>query len=105
MKKLIVSASLIAITLFFAGCATSYPRGSFFTNIQLPVAVTDNDIPRSSKKGTAYCESFLGLFASGDASIQTAAENGGITKITHIDWDVDNILGFYGKYTVTVYGE
>jgi len=32
-------------------------------------------------------------------------ENGNISKIHHVDWDVENILGVYGVYTVTVYGE
>ncbi|MBL7016116.1 MAG: TRL-like protein family, partial [Kiritimatiellales bacterium] len=32
-------------------------------------------------------------------------ENGGITKISHVDWKVKNILGFIGEYTTTVYGE
>ena len=63
------------------------------------------NVEESSKKGIAYCESFLGLITTGDASIQAAADNGGITKISHVDWDVRNILGLYGKYTVTVYGE
>jgi len=105
MKKLIVSASLIAIAVFFTGCATPYPVGSLFTELQLPVLATSNSITADTKKGVATCESYLSLFAIGDASIEKAAEKGGITQITHVDWHVKNILGIYGVYTVTVYGE
>jgi len=59
----------------------------------------------STKVGTATSQSYLGMIAVGDSSIQTAAKNGGITKISHVDWKVKNILGFIGEYTVTVYGE
>jgi hypothetical protein len=41
----------------------------------------------------------------GDSSINTAAKNGGITKINHVDRQVKNVLGFIGEYTTTVYGE
>lgn len=105
MKKLIATVTLIAFALFFAGCATPYPVGSLFTELELPVAATSNTAASSSKKGTASCESYLGLFAVGEASIERAAQNGNIKKITHIDWHVKNILGIYGIYTVTVYGE
>ena len=104
MKKLI-SASLIALTVFFSGCATPFPVGFAFTDVQLPVMATDNPITEDTKKGVSTCESFLGLIAVGDASIEEAAEEGGITKITHIDWHAKNVLGVWGTYTVTVYGE
>ena len=105
MKQLIALASLIALTAFFSGCATPFPVGLAFTDVDFPVLATDNPITEDTKKGVSTCESFLGLIAVGDASIEEAAEQGGITKITHIDWDAKNILGVYGAYTVTVYGE
>ena len=105
MKKLIASASLIAFTVFFTGCATPFPIGAAFTDVELPIMATSIPSSSSTKKGTSSCESFLGLIAVGEASIQEAAEEGGITKITHIDWHAKNVLGVYGIYTVTVYGE
>ena len=105
MKKLIVSASLAALTVFFTGCATPFPVGGIVTDVQLPVLATSNPINKGSKKGEAVCESYFGLFATGDASIEEAAKDGGITKITHVDWKAKNILGVYGEYIVTVYGE
>jgi hypothetical protein len=41
----------------------------------------------------------------GDASISAAAQNGGITRIHHVDHETMNILGIYAKYTTIVYGE
>ncbi len=49
--------------------------------------------------------SVLGIYASGDASIDAAAKSAGITKIHHVDEQSTNILGFFAKYTVYVYGE
>jgi hypothetical protein len=59
----------------------------------------------SSKSGSASATSVLGIVATGDASIQAASSNGGITKIQHVDQKVERILFFWAKYTVTVYGE
>ena len=105
MKKLIITASLAALAVFFTGCATPFPVGIIVTDVQLPVLATNNPVSEDTKKGESSCESFFGLFATGAASIQEAAEEGGITKITHVDWSAKNILGVYGVYTVTVYGE
>ena len=105
MQKLIPLTLLTVIAVFFSGCATSYPVGSLFTDVNLPINATSNPTTAGTKKGTATCESFLGLFAFGDASIEKAAQAGGIKRISHIDWDVKNVLGVYGMYTVTVYGE
>jgi hypothetical protein len=47
----------------------------------------------------------LGLIAMGDASLETAAMAGGITKITHVDHDSFSVLFLFSSYTITVYGE
>jgi len=60
---------------------------------------------KGSKVGTSEATSILGMVATGDASIEAAKNNGGITKVSHVDFNSDNILGVYGKYTTTVYGE
>ena len=48
---------------------------------------------------------YLGLIAVGDASIRTAANSAGITKIHHVDYHTTNMLGIVARITVTVYGE
>ncbi|MDD5477055.1 MAG: TRL-like family protein [Candidatus Omnitrophica bacterium] len=104
MKKI----SFIVLVLFLAvmlnGCATPYPMGAFYTEIKAPVAAGDGTMSYS-KVGTSKATSILGLVATGDCSIKTAAANGGIKNIKYVDYDARNILGIYGEYTTTVYGD
>jgi hypothetical protein len=89
-----------------AGCAAyaiSPVTGFVYTDVQGPGSATSNT--GSSKVGTAVAESFLGLIATGDASIEAAMKDGGITKIHHVDYESKNILGLYATFTVVVYGE
>ena len=86
------------------GCATPFPVGVIITDMTVPYPVM-GESSKMTKIGTAECISVLALVAIGDASLETAMKNGGITKVSHVDWEVRNILGVYGKYKVTVYGE
>lgn len=101
MKKIFASG-IIAASIVLGGCATSRPLGSFYTELDLPVTATSN--ATATKTGTATCQSVLSLVATGDCSIETAKANGGINKVTHVDWHARNILGIFGTYTLTVYG-
>lgn len=100
-KKLI--AAIIGASAVLTGCATTYPVGGLYSKVTLPFQATDN--ATVLKKGEATCQSILSLVATGDCSIEAAKKNGGIHKVSHIDWDVENILGIIGTYKVTVYGE
>ncbi|WP_439481663.1 TRL-like family protein [Cyclobacterium plantarum] len=85
-------AILIAVTLM-SGCA-----------LTLPVNATSN--PVGSKVGTAKATGYLGvLFFDQDASIQRAAKNGGITRISTVDIKTSNVLGIIITYETTVTGE
>jgi len=69
-----------------------------------PVAATSN--PVGSKCGEATAVTFLGVITlDGDCSINAAAKQGGIKKISHVDQKVTSILGVYGTTTTIVYGE
>jgi len=93
-----------AIGVLAAGCATPVPWGQIYTEVKFPVAATNSGV-KSTKVGVAKSQSILGLVALGDASIETAARNGGISRISHVDYEARNILGVIGEYTTTVYGE
>jgi hypothetical protein len=95
--------TVVVVASLFTGCASYMPHGSLYTGLKLPMNATSNGT--ATKKGTSQATSILGLVATGDASIEAAKKNGGITKITHVDWHAENYLGFYGKYVTTVYGE
>jgi hypothetical protein len=101
MKKLF---GLFILAALFTGCATQVPVGFILIDNTLPLQVGDA-AAKSTKVGTATSQSYVGMIAVGDSSIETAAKNGGITKINHVDWKVKNMLGLIGEYTTTVYGE
>jgi hypothetical protein len=104
MKKisLLILALFVAVTLY--GCATPYPMGMIYTEVKAPVATGDGSISYS-KTGTSKATSVLGLVATGDCSIKAAAANGNIRTIKYVDYDAKNILGIFGEYTTTVYGD
>jgi hypothetical protein len=106
MKRgLFHALALGAIAFLVAGCATPYPVGLLYTELNLPQqAVTQADVSYT-RVGTAKATSVLGLVTTGDASQRAAIRNGQITKVKYVDYAVKNILGIYGEYTVTVYGD
>jgi hypothetical protein len=65
--------------------------------------VTENP-DRPTKVGRATMRSILGIYAVGDASIEAAAKNAGITRIHHVDYQSQNLLGVMSDFTVIVYG-
>lgn len=105
MKQLKTLLIIAVASLFLTSCAmVSSPVTAFvYTDVKAPVAVTSNSI--SSKVGSAEAVSYLGIVAIGDASVETAAKAAGITKIHHVDAHATNILGFFAKYKIYVYGE
>jgi len=104
MKKIVLPLLFVPLfALVLSGCATYMPAGALYVGAKGAIATTDNI--SYSKVGEATATSVLGLVATGDSSIKTAAANGGITKIKYVDYEVKNILGIYGKYTTVVYGD
>ena len=57
-----------------------------------------------NRYGSASCYSILGWVAGGDASINEAAVNGGIDKISWTNTHVTNYFGIYGIYRTEVFG-
>jgi hypothetical protein len=104
MNKTALSTLALVSLASLVGCASTQPVGRLYTEVQLPVTATSNNGP-APKVGVAECRSYLALITVGDASIEAAKKNGGITKVHHVDWEAKNILGIYGTYRVTVHGE
>ena len=104
MKRVLASLLLgVFIAASFAGCAAVTPmNGTLYTDLKGPVAM--GTATGMSKVGEAKATSIVGV-ALGDASIETAMKNGGITKVHHVDTKVKSILGVYAEYITTVYGE
>jgi len=104
MKKVSFAVLVLFVAVMLSGCATPYPMGMIYTEVKAPVGAGDSGMSYS-KVGTAKATSILGLVATGDCSIKTAAADAGIKSIKYVDYDAKNILGIYGEYTTTVYGD
>ena len=101
MKKTILSiACAVAIALGMSSCA-AMGNGMLYNDTVEPNQVTANAL--GSKVGQAQIVNIVGV-ALGDAGIQKAAKEAGITKVSHVDKKVWSILGVYSVTTYTVYG-
>jgi len=77
--------------LLAAGCSHAPLGGVIFTDLQMPEAATAN--PAGNREGQSCAKSVLGLVAWGDASIENARRNGGITMISSVDTSYKSYLG------------
>jgi len=111
MKKLVLVLMMFSMIVFSA-CATTMTGGPFLTGAiysgyKTPAVrtATKMDANRFPKKGKATCVSVLGIVAVGNCSVDAAMENGHITKVHHVEYKVNNVLGIYSSLTTIVYGE
>jgi len=98
-----------------SGCAANlYPGGPsvagfIYTDVKDPaqhLSVAVDMTARGTKVGTSNANAFLGLFAFGDASLDAAMKAGGITKVHHVDHQVQLALGgLWASTTTIVHGE
>ena len=89
MKKIFL---IFAAALLLTSCA-----------ITLPVNATSNEV--GSKVGMSKATGYLNvLWFDQDASIQKAAKQGGITKISTVDLKQTNMLGVIQTYECIVTG-
>ncbi len=89
-----------------AACGAAIAVLSSCYSITTPVCATSNTV--GNKCGESVYKT--GLFSSprnADVGINTAAKNGGITKISHVDQNIKKfgIFGMRKKVTTRVYGE
>ncbi|MBS1536901.1 MAG: hypothetical protein JST20_04055 [Bacteroidetes bacterium] len=90
--------------LSIVGAAVIIIAGLSSCAMTVPVSATSN--PLGSKVGTSTGMGILmGIRLSPDTGIHQAAKNGGITKISTVDFKMTDILGIYQTYTCTVTGE
>jgi TRL-like protein family len=105
MRKVSVAAvGLMVAALGMVGCGAVGPLpGAIYTNTQFP-SIASQAGP-GHKTGTAQARAYLAMVAVGDASVDTACKNGGITKINTVDTHATSILGVYSTWTTIVTGE
>lgn len=103
MKKSLLILGAAASAAILSGCASTIPTGAFYTDVRVPVSATANEV--GTKIGKSTCKSYVGVVTIGDASIEAAKKNGGITKVVSVDWKAKSILGIVGEYECIVRGE
>jgi hypothetical protein len=106
LRSLTLAAAAAAVVLV-SGCAAarSPVTGAWYTDVKADDGVTSNALAAAPKVGRAKAVSYVGLVALGDCTISAAAKAGGITKISHVDYESTSILGLYAETTTVVYGE
>lgn len=91
--------------LGMTSCASTLMGGAGMLVSVTTVGQTATSNPIGTKVGTSEAYGILGLVNAGNASIQKAAKDGGITKISHVDVKTLGILGVFTQYKTIVYGE
>ncbi len=97
MKKLRNLLVVGGAALFLASCSMT-----------MPITATSNAVGSKVGKSSGSC--YLGAWPFGlcfgvDASIQSAAKNGGITEISTVDMQMKNVLNLIVTYETIVTGK
>ena len=91
--------------ILFSGCAMvmrAPVTGGIYTDTHAGLMATSNQA--GNRVGEACATSYVGLFAAGDASIESARRNGGITMISSVDEHSRSVLGLWAEYCTIVRG-
>ncbi|MEQ8767780.1 MAG: TRL-like family protein [Planctomycetota bacterium] len=103
--------ALLLIVPWLTACNLTFeapvipPTGFAYSSIRAPLDTDLDETELGDKVGRATTRVVLGLVSWGDASIEAAAKEAGITTLRHADYEYDNILFFYQRFTVIVYGD
>lgn len=108
MKKYL---SVVFMLMALTGCSMTVApfkpsTGAIYSDTKAPLSIEYNNTDLGNKVGSSTAHSFMGLFAFGDTSIQSAAKDGNIKVIKHTDYNFTNVFfGLFTKTTVYVYGD
>lgn len=97
---------LLALAAMLSGCgamASSPVTGQLYSDVKGPVDAEGD--AEATKKGESCAKSYLGLIGVGDASIDSAKEDGGISDVATVDHKSSSILGLVADYCTVVRGE
>ena len=112
MKKLMFAAAVAAFGIGLTGCVgignpSASPAigiGGIIDDNCSPASLRIDNTVKAAKCGQATSKGIV-LYTTGDSSIKAAMDNGGITKIHHVDYKVFNVFNLYSKATTIVWGE
>lgn len=94
---------ILSICLGFSTACVQSPTGPglIYMNVKGPLgAASATESPRTGK---SCARVFLALFAWGDASIDSAKKDAGITQVATVDHESFNFIGF-GSFCTVVHG-
>jgi hypothetical protein len=100
-KQRILGVMAALSACFMLGCVGAHgPTFGLWSDVKGPVTGTKMGSP---KTGEACSQHWLGVVALGDARIEKAAANGGITRIDSVDFMMKNMIAV-GKFCTIVRG-
>lgn len=104
--KILHITTLALLALGLGGCANVRgPAPAALAYYASGVDVGPTAIAQPSKRGEACANNFLGMIATGDASIDAAKQSAGITRVASVEQNASRVLGYYAKYCTVVKGE
>lgn len=81
------------------------PIGTALTDLGVPVDTTFDSTNLGDRVGRSTSHCMFGLFAWGDATVHSAARQGGIQVVEHVDGKITIVLlGLYSSYEIVVSG-
>jgi hypothetical protein len=105
LSKTACACMALGLALTMAGCANVRgPAPAALAFYASPVDAGPAPVS-SNKRGEACASNILGLIATGDASIDAAKRNAGITRVASVEQSAARVLGYYAKYCTIVRGE
>ena len=112
MKKLMFIAAVAALGIGMTGCVgaggpcttSALGFGGIIDENRSPAPFNIDNSVKPDKCGMATSKGIV-FYTSGDSSIKAAMDNGGITKVHHVDYKVKNIFGIIGSTSTIVWGE
>lgn len=108
MLRRFVTAGLLAGALVLgSGCfggPFAPPVGTLYTEIGAPTSLGSGQL--AARRGESSVVAILGIGSSGQASVEAAADEGGITRVKRVEYRYENVLlGLYQRYTTIVWGD
>ena len=98
-------ALLSLLSTLALGCAivaSPVGNGAAYTQVRGPITTGAETGP--TKSGKACAANYLGFVAIGDASIDAAKKNAGVSSISTVDHSSFGVLGFYSSFCTIITG-
>lgn len=103
MKLVVAMIALLGVTsLGCAGVMSPVGLGFIYTGVQGPINATE--AAGATRTGQSCAQNVLGIAAWGDASIDAAKQDGGISTVSSVDHDSLSVLLIYARFCTVVKG-